>query len=498
MDNLTRQKLELAKLKRMHSVKLNSSFSASDPASRPTPAQQEFMDDIQHVILRWAVSSNRAGKTGTAAREAAWMFNNSHPSFTRPKKWGDGPILMLILGKKIEQLQTAIWESAIKPLLPPGTYHEKYGSSGLEKVINTQNGNTILFQSHNNPREARKNIQSYDIHWAWIDEMPESASLIGELVTRLVSINGRMCATFTPLVYNMEIKRMVEKAELPIGKRYFFSIFDNPANKDRIDEIIKIIRAGCATEDEFNCRVYGKWIGAGNRVSNYNPDRHKEEIPPYYTPLSWRHIASVDPSASGKTGLTIWGEDPTSGVWYNIKAKYMQGDAAFLLVQAVEEELAGFNITLRVCDSNPAGFWKEASRQGITYRTVGDQKYYGKNDFIDKANEALAKGQVKLTEASELLEDELITCTWSDNGDGRIVNASKYHVFDSMQYAISNLPKFDPSVAVVRTPDEWIRYNWKQQQATKAKKAKADKMKIVMKQLRSAAHGNRRRRLNAL
>lgn len=492
MDKVTKEKLELARLKKIYTSQLNSCFTHSDVNSKATGAQKEFLEDIQDVTIRWAVCDNRSGKTGTAAREASWIFQNTHPFFTRPKPWGDGPILMIILGKKIEQMQTAIWEQQIKPFLEPGTFKEKYGSSGLEKITNLKNGNMIIFQSHNNPEEARKNVQGYDAHWVWVDEMPESDRLIAELTTRLVSVDGRMLATFTPLVFNVKIKLMVERAALPIAKKYHFSIYENPANMAiGIDKVIATIKEGCASIEEFEARVGGKWIAAGNRVSCYSPNKHKAK-PERYDPLVWRHIVSVDPSASGKTGLVIIAEDPADGIWYVMKSKYMDGDAAFILVEEVEKEIAGRNISLRVCDSNPAGFYKEAARRSITYRTVADIKANAKHDLINNANTILAEGRAVLTEGAEILEDELIQCVWSETNPDKIVNGSRFHTFDAFQYALANLLKFDGDAVVKRTPEEALFHRVRKAKEKKNKDKLQQAYRIMQKKQHRRAKRQRR------
>jgi len=476
---LVNSKLELAKLQKLYAVQLNSAYSSDDLLSRPTGAQKEFLEDINKYLIRWAVCDNQSGKSAAGAREVAWLFANNHPFFSRPAAWGDGPILILILGKKSEQMETALWEKKIKPLLGYANVKEVRSGNALQKVINLDNGNMIIFQSHNNPQEARKNIQGYTAHYVWCDEMPESHSLISELVMRIAVNSGRLVGTFTPLVHNIKIRQIVDGAEEPIAKRYHFSIYDNPSIQDRIAEIIESIRQNCATEMEFRCRVGGEWMAAGKQVSSFDPYKHKTLLPAHYS-VQWNHIAVVDPSASGMTGLSVWAEDPKCGVWYNVKATYLQGEAAFDLVKNVEGELAGYNIILRVCDPNPAGFWKEAARIGLKYRCVSDKKDR-KLELIDGSNKALITGKMFLTEFSSTLEDELVAAAWREDAEGRIINASSYHCFDTFQYAADNLPKWEPNTWVGLTPDQAFKKQWAQEKAAKAKKIEQEKYRVAVK-----------------
>lgn len=497
MDSITDQKLELARLKRLHSHILKTCYSAEDPDSLPTDSQQDFLEDINNVPVRWAVCDNRSGKSQAGAREAAWLFSDTHPFFKKPKEWGNGPILMLILGKKSEQMETALWNGKIRPLLGGARFREVRSGNALQKVINEDNGNTIIFQSHNNPEEARKNAQGYDAKWVWVDEMPESHRLISELVMRIVGDNGRIIGTFTPLVFNIAIRKMIDKAALPIAKRYHFSIYDNPKLADRIDEVIETIRQNCATEAEFQCRVGGKWMTAGQAVSCYDPTRDRVELPDYYD-VTWRHVVGVDPAVSGKAGLTVWAEDPNNGTWYNVKAKCIQGDAAYILVGLVEEEIARYNIVKRICDPNPAGFYREAARRKIWYHTVSE-KAGRKSSLIDNSNKCLLTGKMKLTEHSNELEDELTTCAWSETQEGRIINGSSYHNFDTMQYVADALPEYDPEVAKKRDHLQQVRYDWHQVKEKKEKKRQRQAYQIVTKNKRRgrfAALRNKRRSLH--
>lgn len=497
MDELIKDKLRLAKLQREFAHKLHAAYDASDLTSRPTPAQQQMLEDAATVPVRWAVASNRGGKSQGGAREAAWVFERNHPYLDTVKQWGDSPILMLILGKKSEQMETALWEKKIKPFLTPGTFKEVRIGNALQKVVGLSGackGNIILFQSHNNASEARKNIQGYDAQWVWIDEMPEDARLVSELIMRISTTGGRFLATFTPLVYNPKIKRMVDRAELPIGKKYKLLLIDNPAVQDNLEEVLAMIKANCADEADYNARVHGDWVSPGSRVSAYDAEQHLRQLPSTYD-RTWRHIASIDPSASGLTGLTLWAEDPTCGIWYNIMAKYMEGKAAFELVDDIEKEIAGCYIIERVCDPNPAGYYQELARRNIPYRPVGD-KANNKLKLIEEANIAFLKGRIFLTEASDVLEEELVGCTWDQTGsENRIINGSRYHLFDSLQYAVYALPEFNLELV-----KPWKSFEHAMRQASQREKAKKAEvrqqkiMKIQAKQTRRVL-GRRGRRV---
>ena len=495
-EKLLQEKLRLAKLKKEYAQKLHMAFDASQLNSRPTKSQEELLHDINTIPVRWAVSSNRGGKSQCGAREAAWMFERNHPWFDIDNHFGDTPLLMLILGKKSEQMETALWEKKIKPFLTPGTYKEVRTGNSLQKgvgIAGSAKGSIILFQSHNNASEARKNIQGYDAQWAWIDEMPEDARLVSEVIMRITTTGGRFLATFTPLVFNPKVKRMVDQAKLPTGKKYKLLLIDNPSIQDNLEEVLAMIRANCADEADFKARVYGDWVSPGSRVSSFDSELHTTALPATYD-RTWRHVAAIDPSASGLTGLTLWAEHPKTGVWYNILAKYMEGKAAFELVDDIEREIAGCNIIERVCDPNPAGYYQELGRRNIKYMAVSE-KANNKLRLIEMANVAFLKGQICLTPASGLLEEELVACTWKEDTEGKIVNGSRYHLFDSLQYAVFGFPEHDPTAArEFKSFENELRRASKAEKTKKAKEKQQHVYKIQARQRRQMTSRTRRTR----
>jgi hypothetical protein len=173
----------------------------------------------------------------------------------------------------------------------------------------------------------------------------------------------------------------------------------------------------------------------------------------------------LDPAASGLAGLTVWGEDPKTGHWYNVAAQYLKGGAATELLAAVEAAVAPWAGPglLRVCDCNPAGFYREAARQGVPWRA-----YTEKNDrkltTINLVNETFLASQVWLTDASQSLEDELVKCSWSARDSAKIANSSSYHLTDTMRYAMDSRPVWDNKVHVPLTETQELRKAWKARQ----------------------------------
>lgn len=486
LDASSRAKLELAQLRKLYRSGLALAFDAAAPKSRPTDVQASVLEDASTLIF-WLIGGNRSGKTQLGGRVVSWWFNDEHPHMARPPEWGTGALQILVLGRVGEQIESEIWERKIKPFLAPGSFKEVRVGGILKRVIHRRTGNRIIFMSHHDVEDAREKAQAFTSHVVWLDEMPSSHTLISELIMRVLSSRGRLYATFTPLMRNAKIKKIVE-TPTSTSRKVTLLMLDNPIYRGREAEVMEQVRAACASEAEFRARMFGEWYEGDGRVFAYDEDRNLAPLPEHYNARTWRHLAVLDPAASGKAGLVVVGEDPQTGLWYVVLAKYIQGAAAFELYDTVELEVAPFGNLTRRCDCNPAGFYKEAARRHQLGQGAAWLPYTEKNDrkleTINGTNTAFAKLRVWLTAAAELLGEELVGAAWSERDPSKIVNASRLHLADALRYAIDLLPPWEgPKAVVVRTQEQEIRAQWK---ARQAKEAKARQQRMRVQQRRGA------------
>jgi phage terminase large subunit-like protein len=472
LSDSVQAKLELAKLRRLYRSALASAFDALNPESRATPTQQSVLEDAE-TLLFWLIGGNRSGKTALGARVMSWWFNNEHPYMDRPAEWGAGPLQMLLLGRVGEQIESEIWERKIKPFLTPGSYKEVRIGGILKRVIHKTNGNRIIFLSHHDAEDAREKAQAFTSHIVWLDEMPAKASLITELVLRVLSNRGRLYATFTPLIRNEEIKKIVE-TPTATARKVKLLMLDNPIYRGREAEVIEQVRSTCASDAEFRARMYGEWYEGDGRVFSYQADRNLAMLPSTYSAQGWRHLAVLDPAASGKAGLSVLAEDPDTGHWYVVLAKYLAGAAAFELYDVAEREVAPFGRLTRRCDCNPSGFYKESARRHQLGQGAAWLAYSDKNDrkleTIERTNSALVLRRVYLTPEASLLAEELVKATWSERDPNKIVNASSLHLADTLRYAVDLLPAYAGRPAdLPQTQTQQIRADWKARQQRDAK-----------------------------
>jgi len=467
-EALQRKQIELAKLKRLHKHQLSLAFDPFDPASRPTEKQLQIMKDIEHRA-HFVIAGNRSGKTATGGRIVSWFLGDNHPYINPEDLWGNQPLTILVVGRTTSQLEDEIWEKKLKPFLDMSEIDPDRTGGILKKVTHRPTGNKIIFQSHHDAKNAREKVQAFTAQVVWLDEMPDDSSLLSELMLRTISDGGMFYATFTPLIRNEQIRKIVDNP-LRSKVKHVLQVLDNPKYAGREEEIEEEIRALCASEQEFRARMYGEWYMGDLRVFSYNGDRNLRNLPADYD-VTWRHVAFCDPSASGLTGLIVLAEDPKTERWYVTKAEYLNGDAAYLLVTEVEKHVAGLNVVLKMCDCNPAGFYKEAHRRRLKWLPYTD-KSNRKAETIDEANKLLTTAQVYVTPEAGRLADEFVECSWDERNPDRIIHASKYHLADPFRYFADSLHRLPKRVEVKAfTPTQEIRQQWHQRRAKRDKAA---------------------------
>ena len=428
-------------------------FDPLRPCSRPTKAQQEVIDDFGIIPIQWIVSSNRGGKSALAARILSWILTDTHPNWKRPKEWGQSPITAIVCARTGKQIEGAILPKLMAQLNPEE--YTRVSTNHATQRIEFTNGNCIIFQSLENPRIARERLQGYTAHFVWIDEMPSTLDIASELIMRVQADGGYFIATFTPLIYNIALQKMVEASSPPHSKQYSLHIFDNPqyASKEKQEEVLKSLEH--LPEAIREARLNGKWITVENTVYQFDYSTMVADVPDNYS-SGWRHVESVDPASESATGYTLWAEDPDTGVWYCLVSEYIHSKVPEVLVAEILSKTRGLNIVRRVSDVAP-WFSNTALSHGTVYLQPFS-KTTRKEELIKQAQQYLYDSKIKLTPSgSQPLIDELLECRWSENMAGRVVNGQKYHCKDSMEYFCDLIPAREPGKRVV-TSSNWAKW----------------------------------------
>lgn len=450
-DVSPQDKLFAAAVRRLEQFEKTDSFDPARPNSKPTPKQEEVFRDFSIIKQQWIRAGNQSGKSATCARIVSWVITDTHPTWKRPEEWGSEPLLVIVSGRTGKQIEDSLLPK-IRGYLEVGSYKEVRIGNIIQRLELT-NGNRVIFQSLENPNVARERLQSYVAHLVWTDELPPTMDIVRELLIRVQARNGYFLASFTPTVVSTDIQKYVDALSEPEGKVYRFHMLDNPLYSDPVRRQELLDRYKHLPEHVRNSIFEGEWLSADDQVY-YFDYRTMVQMPIGYTPM-WRHSVSIDPGAR-TSGLTVWAENPVTSVWYCILAEYLHIPVPTDLVNEVNKITAHLNVCRRISDPHEVWFMSMASSMGTNYMGV-----YKKNDrkqeLIKNFQESLGK-QVRLSPSCPDIISEVQECRWSSRTEGKIINASRFHLLDSSQYFVDNIPK--PEI-VIQT-GSWE--NWLYQQ----------------------------------
>lgn len=468
------QKVLAAALHRLEILKRREAFDPINLDSKPTEKQQSVISDFGTVKQQWIRAGNQSGKSQTCARIVTWVVTDTHPNWKRPANWGDEPLLVIVAGRTGKQIEDSL-APKIKSYLEPGTFKEVRIGNIIQR-IEISNGNRIIFQSLENPSTARERLQSYVAHIAWTDELPPTMDIIRELLIRVQSRDGYFLASFTPTVVNVEIQRYVDSLKEPEARVYRFHMLDNPLYTDPKRRQELVARYAHLPEEQKSMVFEGEWLSGDNQVYYFDYNK-MVEFPEGYDPLTWRHVASVDPALSSALGLTIWAENPNTSIWYLVRADYISGIyVPTELVRTVEEILSRYNIMRRISDPHEVWYIQTAGAAPFAKSYIGVyKKNERKNELIKQFQEFLGS-RIRISPTCADFISELQECRWSDKSDNKIVNASSYHLLDSAHYFCDNIPS---------KTDKVMAANWQDHlyQANEKRKIHLDKVQNKMERM---------------
>lgn len=463
------EKLIATALSRLETLKRQEAFDPMDLNSRPTEKQQQVISEFGKFKQVWIRSGNQSGKSQTCARIVTWILTDTFPGWTRPIQWGNEPLLVIIAGRTGKQIEDSLLPK-LRGFLPPNTYKEVRVGNIVQR-IELNNGNRIVFQSLENPNTARERLMSYVAHITWCDELPPTIDLVRELLVRTQARNGYNLFSFTPTVVSREVQAFVDRLTEPEARIYRFSMLDNPLYSDPIRKQELVNRYSHLSETLRNAVFEGDWVDSDNLVYHFDWNT-MVEMPTGYSPM-WRHVESVDPAMSSALGLTVWAENPTTGVWYCVIAQYVKGILVPTdIVKAVRDITKDLNIVRRTSDYAP-WYVNTASSMGITYMTVQGKNAGRKDELIKGLQQSLSSGRIRVAPHCQDLVTELEECRWSDRTEGKMVNSSSYHLLDSAQYFVDVIPRRETTITYSSHDD----YLYQANELRKIEKHKKEKKK---------------------
>ena len=280
--------------------------------------QREFFSSKNRVRLLCA--ANQIGKSTTAIRYA--LIVATHPDGY--KKYGI-PSWEELWGSRLkkitiwyfypdEETQTTEFREKWSQLLPSQEFtksnHPQFGYKIEKKKSKTfalhfNTGASIYFKTYSQPV---KNLQSTSVHLLIADEeMPHA--LYSELSARLFATKGYFVMVFTATLGQEIWRRAME--EIGTDKETFVSawkktismydcMYYEDGTQRMTKEDIEEVKALCATEEEIQRRVYGRFVYTDVEKVFTFFDKSRHVIKPKQLKGTWYYYVGIDIGSGGK------------------------------------------------------------------------------------------------------------------------------------------------------------------------------------------------------
>ena len=216
---------------------------------RPNRHQQKFLNKTAYCEELYLSGGNRTGKTTTGGLGVAVWATGRYPEWWKGKRF-DGPVRIMVLGETDRQLRKAAqrillgeenqWGTGFLPkdaIENDGKkmIHMKHDPKGCVDFIQIKNEwggySYIYFNTYTQGREA---VQGDEIHVVWCDEPPKY-EIYGELLARILTTNGIIFTTGTPMIGSTEVYERFQSDYLEdeetsgLNRRFFMSVSQNEA-----------------------------------------------------------------------------------------------------------------------------------------------------------------------------------------------------------------------------------------------------------------------------
>lgn len=268
----------------------------------PYDWQKEFFSQGKNYRNRMIIAGNRCGKTYTAAIEVSFHLTGRYPDWWEGVRF-NRPITVWCGGVTNDSLRDISQYNLIggynSEKLGTGLIPKKYiknltamlgaGSGTAERAFieHSSGGQSeVYWKSY---LQGREKWQGSSVDLIWMDEEPRDYMLFSEAITRLVTTNGHMLVTFTPLLGQTELLlsfNQLHKKSLAFIKNIAWD--DCP----HLSEAIKNEMAASYNDYERDCRMKGIPLMGEGVVFPFSEETIK--VQPFQIPNYFGEVIGID------------------------------------------------------------------------------------------------------------------------------------------------------------------------------------------------------------
>ena len=287
--------------------------------------QERFHNAGKDSVERQLCAANRVGKTFSAAEEAAFHATGIYPDWWDGKTFGK-PTLGWVGGVTNEALRDIVQKEVL------GGLGDKYGTgtvpkhllgkprmrqAGISGVVDSVtvkhiSGKTsdIVFKSY---EQGWRKWQGTAPDYIWLDEEPDDFKIYTECRTRIITSNGIIFVTFTPLTGLTELVLHFRE-----GKEGTFVMNVTWDDAPHITEDQKRLALSSFPEHEREARSKGIPMMGEGRLFPFAEEDYR--CKPIDIPDYWREIIGIDFGWNHPAGTSKISYDASNDIIYVSKS----------------------------------------------------------------------------------------------------------------------------------------------------------------------------------
>ena len=309
---------------------------------RPYPWQVRFHDAGARFDQRAIIAGNRTGKTITIANELGCHMLGWYPDWWKGRRF-DEPTRGCISGPTFELtrnvMQRYLFGDIGEDRMPKGdgviprrkilnvTFRQ--GVSNVLDTVEVQHssGGISVCQVKSHIMGAIK-FQSDEYHYVWLDEEPEDEDIFPECLARIMTLEGMLLWSRTPL---FGMKRMLR--HFTSHKHGVWKIKVSLDDSPHLTPKMKRAFLDSVPDHEKACREHGDALQGFGNV--YSVSQQEIEVEPRKIPDHWRRICGID-YGFDHPGAAVWlAINPDTQVVYLYDSYRQEGWLPFQHAEAI-------------------------------------------------------------------------------------------------------------------------------------------------------------------
>lgn len=409
----------------------------------PYPKQADFINCTSKFVIMFG--GNRVGKTASAGFKVAMHATGLYPDwYTGPRM--TKPNTQWVVGVTNEQMREAVQVILLGKtgqhgtgMIPKAKIKRVTKRIGVQDLVDTieiehvSGGSSFIMLKSSAMGDDV--FQGAEIDGAWIDEeVPQK--VVDEVDARLMTTNGQMIMTFTPLKGLTELVVWILEQEDGKQVKKFYMGWDDAAHlTEAMKDSMKAKYAG--RPHELRSRMTG--VPTVGRGLIFPFPEESWCIRPFKIPKHWRRIGGLDVGFTHATGAVVVAVDDESDSYYVYGDYKLEGQVPAVHSLALKK----WGDISFACDPHANDVEKSSGLRALTeYQDNGIDVFKANNDVGAGLNflyQAFQEQRLFVFDTCNHLRREMKLYRYNEK-NGKVIKKND-DVIDPVRYALMALDK---------------------------------------------------------